>query len=97
MKNIKNEFLDFIIFTCDWITTCRTGKLTGLFQTKQKKHRYTGSTQNWNLYSGLGNSKDQSSYVLLRPSPATQVPLWHWEWNSLCENLYFSPHISNHT
>jgi hypothetical protein len=67
---------------------------------------YMGSTWNWNLYATLGNSQDRSLqlygttpgtavlYVLLRPLPVTKVPLWCCEKrSSLCENLYFSPHI----
>jgi hypothetical protein len=54
----------------------------------------------------MGNPQDRSLqlygtipgtevlYMLLRLLPVTEVPLWCWEKNSLCENLYFSPHIS---
>jgi hypothetical protein len=74
----------------DWITTSRKEKLTGLFQTNKKKHCYTGSTRNWNLYSVLGNSEDRSS-VRVTQACDPSAPLALGMKLCLCDSPHFSP------
>jgi hypothetical protein len=41
-----------------------------------KKHCYMGSTRNWNLYSVLGNSKDQSSIRVTQAAACDWSATW---------------------